>query len=543
MMRRVQAWAKMPLGVQKRFIKFDRHVDDDGSTFYTRAKRHRPWKPMATPEFFMVPDLILDLDAPDSPHVRPFDKQDQERLKAQWQPDPKRAAARARLEQFDQQLQHSRAATHRIRCQPINCWRITGYDLLSAAIRGAPPSKSGHQDSYSVAQVEHDCPSLDKVRFENGIPLHAVEHDEHFLRWMVLRQGAMERSMQSDRLTAPPPREFAKVLHQQKSINAIRRLVLQYLKVSASTSLFRDMSMGQNIQYACERVLKQCRENHNDLTLDVLIFIANLTNRISASDGYLCPHLCGYALVLSARSGAFEAVSEWLRRGHSGHLWTHSQGSKHVLSALASFGSMMNNTAGTQLDSALRRQFLFQILTGIDANDKVLPDSFRAVAMLHLEDKYKLAWREAFPVYEAYVLLLGQLGGCRILWKEWRTSAILAQERMNGGKSKTGDGLACLFQRALRHGVDAMAPADGDEQADAGLGECATLDYHAIGMHKTNKRRDGEGLQELGVAEAKSTLDMPLMQYLERLKMLQSGTVTSKLGHVLQTPTKSTETE
>ncbi|PHH64668.1 hypothetical protein CDD81_4109 [Ophiocordyceps australis] len=530
MMRPVQAWVKKALGLQKRFIKFDSHVDSDGSIFYTRAKRHPPLERKNTSQFFMLSDLILDLDDIDSPHVRLFDKQDEERLRAEWGLDPKRAAVRRRLEQFDEQLQQSRAATHRIRFQPLNCWRITGHDMLSAAIRGAPLSKSG---DYNVAQVEHDCPLLDKVRFENGIPPHAVEHDEDFLRWMLRRQGAMNKSMQSDRQFAPPPWQFAKALHQQQSIDAIRRLVFQYLSISTDTRIFRNLSLGQNIRHRCESVLKQCPEKHAS-TLNVLIFIANLTNRLSASDGYFCPSLCGYALVLSARSGAFEAVSEWLRRGHSGGVWAHREGSQDVLSALASFGSMMSSTAGTALDSPLGRQSLFQILTGIDAGDKMLPDSFRAVVMLYLEDDYKLAWQEALPVYEAYVLLLGQLGASRMLWKEWRTSAIVAQERMNGGKSKTGDGLTSLFQRALKHSVDTMAPADGEEQLELGLNKCATLDYHAIGMQNAAKRRDAGAFDVLQLAETKTTLDMPLMQCLQRLKMLQAQAVTSELGHVSQ---------
>ncbi|KMQ81684.1 hypothetical protein RF55_25554, partial [Lasius niger] len=173
---------------------FIRKVDKYGTEYHVLAKRrallqlHRD--PNMEFDFFELPDLVMDLDAEGTKNVRPFDQEDERRYKAECAVSPERTAVKARLRQFEEQIRESRVKCRQILSQPTNIWRITAHDILSAALRGAPPESreiQGHQTTEG-AGLPRTQRVLDKIRIENGIPPHATEEDCQLLHWMMLRR-------------------------------------------------------------------------------------------------------------------------------------------------------------------------------------------------------------------------------------------------------------------------------------------------------------------------------------------------------------------
>ncbi|POR34107.1 Uncharacterized protein TPAR_05750 [Tolypocladium paradoxum] len=506
---------------QRRFKTFVRRVDKNDEVYYTLARKGPSPDPNSSVQydFFEMPDLLLDLDAEGTRNVRSFEDEDEQRMKGKWAVVPKRTAVRARLKRFEEQVYESRRKTHEILSQPTNIWRITSRDILSAALRGAPVGSAATQPPNETPRLQQGSDILQHIRIENGIPPHAAEQDEQLLRWMILRRKSLEQSRQKRQEAAPTPMQLAEALRQQTSIMGVRRLVFQCLAAGTSIAGFKAQSGSKPdlplaIREACERVLRREPGDRTSI-LETLTFVGNLSERLSRLDASVGAPLCGLGLKLSAEAGLLETTSEWLYRGHDANLWSSdAEAPKDVLSTLNSLRYMLGNEQETELHDVHNRQLLFQLLTGIDENDAISPDSFRALATLYLKDDSHMPAQHAFEIYESYISLLGQLGATRMLWKEWRLSAPQVRRRFN-------DRLAAVFQDAVRQLAHVIAALDGETRSDLGLDECATLDYHAIEMQDWHHAA-GASREDLEIGDVASALDLPLEGWMKQVEQLQS---------------------
>ncbi|PNY27916.1 Uncharacterized protein TCAP_02162 [Tolypocladium capitatum] len=507
---------------QRRFKTFVRRVDKKDEVYYTLARKGSSPDPDSPVQhdFFEMPDLLLDLDAVGTKNVRSFEDDDEQRMKGKWAVVPKRTAVRARLKQFEEQVYESRRRAHAMLSQPTNIWRITPHDILSAALRGASGESQATQASNETPGLQKEPDILKQLRIENGIPPHATEEDEQLLRWMMLRRKSLEQPMQKRESAAPTPLQLAEALGQQTCITGVRRLVFQCLAAGTSIASFKsppgskpDLPLA--IREACERVLRQ--DGGDGASVDgTLTFIGNLSERLSRLNASVGAPLCGLGLKLSAGTGLLETTSEWLYRGHDANLWSSdAEASKDVLSTLGSLRSTLSNAQQAGLHDVHSRQLLFQLLTGIDENDAISPDSFRALVTLHLEDDSHVPAQRASEMYESYILLLGQLGATRMLWKEWRLSAPQARKRLD-------DRIVAMFGEAARRSALVMAASDGETRSDLNLDECATRDYHAIEMQDVGTWRHAAGAskEEVEIGDVASALDLPLEGWKRRVERL-----------------------
>ncbi|KND95152.1 hypothetical protein TOPH_00568 [Tolypocladium ophioglossoides CBS 100239] len=508
---------------QRRFKTFVRRVDKNQEVYYTLARKGLSPDPNSPVQydFFEMPDLLLDLDAEGTRNVRSFEDDDERHMKGKWAVVPKRTAVRARLKQFEEQVYESRRRAHEILSQPTNIWRITSHDIVSAALRGASVESQATQASNETPGLQKEPDIFEKLRIENGIPPHATEEDEQLLRWMILRRKSLEQSRQKREEAAPTPLQLAEALEQQMSITGVRRLVFQCLAAGTSIASFKSPSgfkpgLPLTIREACERVLRQYPGDRTSI-LETLIFIGNLSERLSRLNTSAGAALCGLGLKLSSGTGLLETTSEWLYRGYDTNSWSNDvKASKDVLSTLSSLRSTLSNEQEPRLHQVHSRQLLFQLLTGIDENDAISPDSFRALATLHLNDDSHIPAQQAFEIYESYILLLGQLGATRMLWKEWRLSAPQARKRLN-------DRIVAIFGKAVRESAHVIAASNGETRSDLNLDECATRDYHAIEMQAASTLRHAAGApkEDLEIGDVASALDLPLEGWMKQVARLQ----------------------
>ncbi|KHN99456.1 uncharacterized protein MAM_02309 [Metarhizium album ARSEF 1941] len=507
----------------KTFVK---KLDKNNEAYYVLAKKGLAHNsdPAKEYEFFEMPNLLLDLDAEGTRHVRPAEDADEKLMMARWTEVPRRKAARTRLKLFEAQLFESRRKAHEIISQPTNIWRITDHDIVSAALHGGsgpqrkPARESKPADIISerinVPKSPSNSEIIKRLLLENGIPGHAANQDQLLLHWMTRRYHSLTRASRNREPPAPSPAQLTRALKTQTTILGVRRLVSQALSAGTSVDSFRsktkpDLNLPHQIRSTCSRILGQDPLNRN-LRLQALTFLGNLSERLPSLGLPLGPVLCGLALKLCSEVGSLEALSRWLHRIHNTSI-NSELSTEDVVSALTALQSISVDEHDAMLQTVEQRQLLFQLLTGIDENNTIAKDAFRTFFTTFPEEHGSSTARHA---YSAYVTLLGNLGAARTLWREWR--------ELPDSVSKD-DHVVLGFCNALKQATRLMPASDGEHAPDLGLAVCATLDYHAMEMQDAASWRahasdDVAGQENVNIEACRSILNLPLADCIKEFR-------------------------
>lgn len=509
---------------QKRCKAFARKVDRRGNIYYVPVKEQSlqsSASPSQQQDFYEMPNIVLELDAYGASNVRPYNDADEQRMKARWSRLSKRSAVEARVHRIEDQIVESRRRMDGILSQPTNVWRITPHDLLSAALRGAS-SLSGQKRGHHETGLHGSNDLLETICRENGIPPSAAGEDDRLLRWMMTRRRCLERSMQHRPEATPSPAQVAAGLKDQKSITGIRRLVFQSFAADTNregsgpedgTILF----LVPQIRESCERILRQSSSGDVDAVREALTLVANLYRRLwnpNHEGGAALSQLCSFALRLSAAAGCLEAVLQWLLRGFEAGIWSgQAETANDVLASL----HLLRKADDAQL--ILDHRHLFRLLVGIDEGDSFSPNSFRALVMLYSSDSSTVSAQQAWEAYQDYILLLGNMGAARMLWKEWRLSVPGIEERIRGRDGAAGEGVVALFQSAAEQLARRELTAD-EHRSDLGLAECAARDQSAITMQTAETCRDTAAFPTTKgtLADVRSMLALPLADWIRQLE-------------------------
>ncbi|KAG6004182.1 hypothetical protein E4U21_001323 [Claviceps maximensis] len=536
---------------------FTRRVDDNKNVYYTLAKRGLGRRPSPKKEyaFFEISDLLLDLDAEGSPHVRSVADGDEAALMtAKWAKVPRCEAVAVRLKELEAQLAESRGKAHAILSQPTNVWRITPHDIVSAALHGGSAvqrttaaglcllKQATDMNRTKARRVVRSDIIINKIRAENGIPPHAADDDQLLLHWMMLRYNSLQQhllslSSKTKGHGALSVSAMTTALQAQSSVTGIRRLVFGHLAAGANTPgtrhKFKFARLRREIRDACERVLgKSTTTTGASVPVEILTFLGNLSEQQLASvNAQLGPLLCGLAMKLAARVGSLEATSMWLYRCcQCNHMLGSLPGQdqllykQDVLSTLDELRSNLNGNDGfSNMLEPRQRQLLFQLLTGVDENNTLASDSIRSLIRRLCHDEHKSRAAELQrKLYTGYLTTLGHLGAVRTIWKEWRHLAPLRLAPATTSLSAEDGGVERAFAAALQIAIHAMPASGGKGSAGASLEECVTADYHAIELQELHSWRarmsDDDARQRMpGAAACCSALDLPLQECITRV--------------------------
>ncbi|KAK1250919.1 hypothetical protein MKX07_005474 [Trichoderma sp. CBMAI-0711] len=521
---------------QKRCRAFVRRLDKNNEVYYTIANKRPPKSPDAIPvrdDFFEMPDLLLDLDAEESPFVRQVDESDERRLKRKWDVHPRRTQAQKQLEELRQQIAESRRKADEILSNPENIWRLNSHDVLSAALRCQPtaidgvevPAPTSGSSSTPERSISRQDPAfLETLCRENGIPPHALQDDQVLLEWMILRYKSLHRSITNRSEPPSSPSELTAALKDQTSITGIRRLVFHSLssegaaktyflnrKHPGNDSTITEEHVPRAIRNACFQVLDQ----HPDKAAahqEILGFLGNLGARLSLDGIALPPALIGLALRLSASAGIIQATSEWLHRGFEIRTWEkRASSSNDVGGALKAFTQHLSGQGIGGLYTVHDRRMLLQLLTGIDEHHSLSSESFRSLSLFHLGEQSKVPTAQAYGMYKSYITLLGHLGALRTIWKEWHVSRSIVTRFLN--PKDAGERLEHLYEASLQVALRVAASQQLETSCppDMELGECVAMDYHSIGPQDGGfKVKDGRGTAGLSTTVTdESSLDLP----------------------------------
>ncbi|KAH8715752.1 hypothetical protein HC256_004545 [Beauveria bassiana] len=456
---------------QRRFKTFERRVDKNEDVYYTIAKRRPVQAPDVAPsseQFFEMPNLLLDLDAEGTRSVRTFDDKDEELQFARWRINPKREEVKLTLDVLEAKLIELRKRSRDVAANSLNIWKLTSHDILSAALHGP-------LESDSAVSTEHQCPDtlegsrmIDVLRRENGIPSHVNVSSTLLLEWMLLRRYSIDKAKGNMNEATLSSTELVEALQEQSSIIGIRRLLRQNLWTFASFKAHFNPANREadNASDVAGKVRKRCIEildsenAHQNQITNCLALVGSLLERLSKVGMEPDHRLQGLALRAASRSGSLVVLSEWIRRTHVSSGWEKS------LDIVQDATACMQNCSrllATQPGTAVSRQLLLQLLTGLNEHERLAPESLRSVSLSSIgRNTSNTAIKQAC---EAFAKLLGELGAVRTLLKESESACKSLRE-------------ACIdilkgtpkYSETLKtQGVKALS-----------IEECVVLDYHDI---------------------------------------------------------------
>jgi hypothetical protein len=405
---------------------FIKRRNGKGDVYYVLNKWPYSPKPPPEDEYFQVNDLLLDLDDMFSKHVRPATEEDETQALKVWARNPKKKDIRRNLYQLEQTLDESRSKAFEARSRPLNSWRLGSYDVFSAALRA--PSRApligyseGQQGSISTSTAETRPSVLHLLCSNNGIEQQALKDDSLLLQRFQSRIS----SSKSDGGPKVSANQLSEVLGSQDSLTSLRRLVSQYLSCNPNGIAFHPTNSAQqrsqpdlslNVRDACESFWQQ---NVQQSTHDLLTFIGNLGQRLTAREEHLGGPLCGFGLRLSAEICSPTISHRYLNMGSEINYWSCSdQGLKDILQVLGTYlRHFITDSESSNLDAKGRRELL-GMLVGNPYQENP-PPTVRSLILDFVQDKSRESMAQtALDAYRAYIVLLGHLGATALLEHE-----------------------------------------------------------------------------------------------------------------------------
>ncbi|KAG8165912.1 hypothetical protein KVR01_004464 [Diaporthe batatas] len=371
---------------------------------------------------FDLPLVVLDLDAEDSPHVRPFNKKDAAEQTAKWAHDPILPEVEKRVDQLEEAIVKDRGKMDRMLAARYSPYKISDLDVLSVALCGSDGAVSSQVDRAATA-VDQGIPGRipgrdvllggrNKALNENGIPQRILAGDANtIIRFMLHRQRQAPASPEtaSASVDVDAPEAFETAVKDCKSLNQLKRLCAHVF--APGHEALTPTSMDCIARWFTDGRLKKTSGGHRE---DSLKFINNLTMRQLSGNTSLSPALSRVGLALAAKMALLPAIIQYLHICLSQGFIGGSIQDKPATLGVISEGILQ---ALDQGDGSARgtRPELFTLLTGRPCAGSTVQPSLFGSSIRSTADDY--------DTHRFYVQLLGQLGAHRLLWHSWKQSA------------------------------------------------------------------------------------------------------------------------
>lgn len=361
-----------------------------------------------------LPDVVLDLDAEDSPYVRPFDKQDAVQQRAKWGYSPifpeveqRVDKLRAHILKDGENMRQMAAARH----HPL---KISDHDVLSVALLGGNAGASSLADGEAVDQGARRRDALlehrDWAMRANGIPQRILRRDANtIIHFMLHRQqlasASHETASTSSDGDANSSDTFEDAFHSCKGIVKLERL--------CSSSLSSGQISPASMDLVARRLEDFKNSNPKRHTQHALKLVNNFTMRLLSANADLSPSMSLLGLVMAANLRLLPAIMQYLHICLSQGFIGKSQDKPEMLGEIGQgiLGALERG------DGSARgtRPELFTLLTGrTHVGSAVQPALFGSSFSSSAEDPH---------THHIYIQLLGQLGAYRLLWHSWKRGA------------------------------------------------------------------------------------------------------------------------
>lgn len=381
-----------------------------GVTVKPPSRRHRRRRRV----FFDLPDIVLDLDAEDSPYVRLFNEQDAVQQTSKWGYNPLIPEIQRRVDEVRHDIIKDGKKMRQMLAAPHDPYKITDHDVLSVALLGGNASASSLADGEATNEgVLRDNVLLkerDRAVNANGIPQRILAGDANtIIHFMLHRQrlapASHETASANTEGGADPPDAFQAAVQRCKTIAQLERLC------SSSLSLRHEDITAASMDHVARRLEKlNVSHKHSQNTLKL---INNFTMRRLSTNADLSPSMSLVGLVMAANLRLLPAVIQYLHICLSQGFIGQSQDKPETLAAIGQ-GILKALEQGQGSERGIRPE-LFTLLTGRALTSSALqPALFGSSVGSSEEDPH---------THQIYVQLLGELGAYRLLWHSWKRGA------------------------------------------------------------------------------------------------------------------------
>lgn len=380
-----------------------------GAILHQGSKPLKRWYPD-----FELPDVVLDLDAEGSPHVRAFDQsRDGPIQESKWgyDPDLVEVEKEANLMKLamKRDLNKLKSATE----VPFSGLRLSDVDIMAVALMDQPTNLAS--DSNSPAQ-RHDTGTRRATKLQsdldrNGIPRRVAKDATKIIPFMLHRRQLALEALKDPSKRGPYAANDEEDLNfgiaSCRDFASLKRLCSRIDRPDSGINFSADAT-----DHVHARLLEFLQSGDEGTSpADILRFINNMTiNRLS-SNKELNRSMTLFGLQLASDLGLLSCILQYLQICLStGYLTSQGEGVTLTRSLVAkALLASLERGEGTARGT---RQQIFTLLTG-RGTDKSKP----VPALLDLVTTDHNPEPEIFKLSAG---LLGELGALRLLAHQWR---------------------------------------------------------------------------------------------------------------------------
>ncbi|RYP09542.1 hypothetical protein DL764_001227 [Monosporascus ibericus] len=351
---------------------------------------------------FEAPTLVLDLDAEDNQHVRPFDANKDgvpEEYGAKRSRDMD--SMMARIAKFEEESERDDMNFTQVLKNKFNPWRVSELDILSVALLGPPPSRSISSELGFLPESAHGL-SPDEITatvFEwNGIQQRVRNSAYKTIPYMLRRQNISERR-RDERL------DLREALKNCRSLADLERVIMPFVQTPTGRALVADQ---------CSRIGQTCMVLHSkdpSVAPAILSFLNNLIINLRAQNLQVSQGLEAICVKLSLECGSFIAARRYIEACDNGEFQaTKLDDRLDIMSTvLKTLDGFLLNPAGAHhsMDVTQRLLEIYGLLTSWDFGQDLAQPPMR-----HF-------YRKGYRTHLLYLMCLVRLGAFRTMWYQW----------------------------------------------------------------------------------------------------------------------------
>lgn len=402
---------------------------------------------------FEASTLVLDLDAEDSPYVRPYNHHvDGAPTSPKFHRLRERQTMQKRVAEFERLSQEYEERYKMTVSDVFHPWRISDYDILSVALDDSSTSESTLPLPTHAFRHSKLSKSILNV---NGVPLLVRNSSSKTIAYMLRRQQLNQR-LQSDG-TLPVVKSLKDALRRCNNFLEVERLITDVVQTP----------QGHQPLVDCTPTLGHVLKNMVGITprVQMLSFLNNITMNLDSHGLHISYSIIALAYELSLQCRTFTATQKYLKMMRdNNHTITNELLSDTVINLRASISETENVSSHARSDTADRLLAIYSLLTG-----RILGDPLPHASLSDFISTRR-NWRLG-----SYIACLARLGAFRTMWHIWHTWSQSARDTETS--CQEGDVSRPDLDDKVMRSTDRRATSDAEDIPDS---KFARAIHHAI---------------------------------------------------------------
>ncbi|KAK7730862.1 hypothetical protein SLS53_008940 [Cytospora paraplurivora] len=341
---------------------------------------------------FELPKVVLDLDAENNPHVRPFDDRDVAHQKAKWGYSPVGEEAMLRATKLRKEMARDEKKMRHQASKLNNMQTISDYNVFAIALLGGTSVSSSLKDLEPRDEQQRPI-TLGGLR-ANGIPERILAGDANkVISFMLHRQELAREQEDTGDLEA-----FKTALSHCKNLGQLRRLCLRGVDAAPQQKAM--------VYASSDHIVHTLRSMPPQPLKEVLKFVNNFTIRQLAENAGLSAAMPLYGLEIASKLELLPAVVQYLQICLSQGFIDNDNTDRAIL-GIVGHGTLTALERGQGTARGTRPE-LFTLLTGRSLVSSEPQPALYGLDVLHKQGDPR--------IHHLYVRLLAELGAFRLLW-------------------------------------------------------------------------------------------------------------------------------